>query len=99
MIPKSPKGRIVTTLSFILFGSSCGTFANYIVPQLKDRPLRVDIETPRTVFRWYKSVPCGAFGVFRCREEVLEYDFDLSAREDRVRFNQLGFECSVPVRP
>jgi len=69
------------------------------VPLLKDRPLRVDIETPRTVFRWYKVKPCGFLDLFRCKEEVLEYDFDLSKREDRVRFNEMGFECLVPEHP
>ena len=43
--------------------------------------------------------PCGWGGFFRCKEEVLEYDFDLSKREDRVKFNQMGFECLVPKNP
>lgn len=69
------------------------------MPQLRDRPLRVDIETPRTVFRYYKMKPCGWGGFFRCKEEVLEYDFDLTSRDDRKRMNEMGFECLVPVHP
>lgn len=69
------------------------------MPSLKDRPLRIDTETARTVFRYYRSKPCGIAKLFKCREEVLEYDFDLSSKDDRIKFNQMGFECSVPARP
>ncbi len=66
------------------------------MPILKDRPLRVDIETPRTAFRYYKSVPCGFAKMFKCKKEVIEYDFDLTKKADRIKFNEMGFECSVP---
>lgn len=88
-----------TTLLSTLSVSSCATFANYIVPTLKDRSLRVDIESARTVFRYYITVPCGVWNLFDCRKEVLEYDFDFNSIEDRKKFNDMGFECSVPKRP
>lgn len=69
------------------------------MPTLKERPLRIDVDTPKTVFRYYQQVPCGIGNLFRCKKEVIEYDFDLSLRSDRLKFNQIGFECSVPVRP
>ena len=47
-----------------------------------------------TEFRYYKS--CGFLGMKKC--EVIENDFDLSKQEDRDKFNDMGFECSVPGR-
>ena len=96
MMKKWPRAKIGMMLWCIASGLSCATSATYIVPLLKDRPLRIDIETPRTVFRYYRAKPCGIGGLFKCREGVLEYDFDLSKKEDRVKFNQMGFECQVP---
>lgn len=34
-----------------------------------------------------------------CWDEKIEHDFDLTKIEDRKKFNDMGFDCSVRERP
>jgi hypothetical protein len=67
--------------------------ANYFLPPLNQRHLRISLDGPYTEYRWYKK--CGAFK--RC--EVIEKDFDFTKAEDRKKFFEMGFNCSVRERP
>jgi hypothetical protein len=79
---------LLSTVSVV----SCASLYNYIVPSLKDRPLRIARQAAVTEFRYYKA--CGFLKMKRC--EVIENNFDLTKQEDRDKFNDMGFECSVP---
>jgi len=96
---KYQKGIYVMTLSLILFVSSCATFANYIVPNLKDRYLRVSLDRPSTEYRYYTPYKCGLWGMLTCWKEEISYDFDFTKAEDRKKFQDMGFECHVVSRP
>lgn len=90
---------ILAMMLFLIVSSlSCATSANYFLPPLKNRHLRI-VEGGITEYRWYKSHRCGFAKLLICYDEVIERDFDLKKKEDVIRFNQMGFECSVRNRP
>lgn len=72
--------------------------ANYYLPPLNERKLRIDLETPRTVFRWYEEY-CATkilgICVNRAYTEHLEYDFNFDIKADRIKMNDMGFVCQV----
>jgi len=74
--------------------------ASYSLLPLNKRHLRISLEAPNTEYRWYSSRKCGAFKLFICWDvEHIEKDFDFTKKEDRIKFNQMGFDCSVRERP
>lgn len=90
--PKWLRVAVATMLLSTPFVVNCSSIANYIVPSLKDRPLRISRQAAVTEFRYYRK--CGFLNLKRC--EVIENDFDLTKQIDRDKFNDMGFECSVP---
>ena len=83
-------------LFFTLFGWSCATLGNYIVPPLHQRWLRISRKEPKTEFRWNDKRRCGLFNMSTCRDvEMIENDFDFTKQVDRDKFNDMGFICRV----
>lgn len=39
------------------------------------------------------------FNLGTCYDETIEKDFDFNKVEDRKKFNEMGFDCSVRKRP
>jgi len=37
--------------------------------------------------------------MFTCYTEQFSYDFDFTIKADRIRFQEMGFECHVITRP
>jgi len=66
---------------------------------LNQRHLRLSLKGPFTEYTWNKPYKCGLFKKFTCYESVTLIDFDFSKAEDRLKFNQMGFDCSVRRRP
>ena len=54
---------------------------------------------PVTEYRWKEPYRCGTLGLLTCYHEHIENDFDFRKVEDRVKFNQMGFDCSVREIP
>jgi len=78
---------------------SCSTLAGHILTPLSQRHLRISEDGPFTEYRWFSDEPCGFLKMERCFTEHVERDFDLSKPEDRKRFNDMGFDCSVRHEP
>lgn len=66
---------------------------------LPQRHLRLSLNGPYTEYTWKKPIKCGPFGAFKCYELETLIDFDFNKPEDRLKFNQMGFDCSVRKRP
>ena len=96
---KSLKVRLGMTLLLMVFVSNCATFASYIVPNLKDRYLRISLDKPSTEYRYYTPYKCGFLKLLTCWTEHIANDFDFTLPEDRKRFQEMGFECHVVARP
>ena len=74
---------------------------SYFLPLLKDRHLRISNDGPYTEYRWSETVCAKKFlGLCVKHEDLehIEHDFDLTKKEDRVKFNTMGFDCSVRER-
>ena len=69
---------------------------------LNQRHLRVSLDGPYTDYRWHEKV-CRkrVLGICINSEivEHLEHDFDFTKADDRKRFLDMGFDCSVRGRP
>lgn len=89
----------VTTLLLILTSANCSTLANYFLPPLNKRHLRVSKDGPFTEYRWFEKYGCGIMKLGTCYREHIERDFDFTKAEDRARFNDMGFDCSVREMP
>lgn len=71
-----------------------------MLPPLNQRHLRLSLDGAYTEYRYYKGRPCGLFNKFTCYDqEVIIKDFDFNKQEDRQKFNDMGFDCSVRKRP
>lgn len=76
--------------------------ANYFLPPLKERILRIDLNSPTTVYRWFEEY-CSKSIVGICvrhsYREHLEHDFDFTKVEDRRKMNDMGFVCQAREKP
>lgn len=69
---------------------------------LNQRHLRISLDEPKTEYRWHESVCLHkvlGLCVYYKRVEHIENDFDFTKPEDRIKFNDMGFDCSVRKRP
>ena len=76
--------------------------AGYSLTPLNRRHLRISKEGAFTEYRWYDHVCLHrvlGLCVYYRMVERLEKDFDFTKIEDRKRFNDMGFDCSVRERP
>jgi len=99
---KWQKVLCATMLILIALTASCATLANYFLPPLNQRHLRVSLDGAFTEYRWYERV-CAKklLGICVKHEDLehLEKDFDFDKVDDRKKFNDMGFDCSVRKRP
>ena len=96
---KWQKAMLVMMLCLICMIVSCSTLANYFLPQLSQRHLRVDLSGPFTSYRWYEPYKCGFLKLKTCYTEHVEHDFDFTKADDRKKFNDMGFDCAVREQP
>lgn len=99
---KSLKVRLGTTLFLICTLMNCSTLANYSRQPLNKRHLRISLDAPKTEYRWHEETclkrvlgVCIQTGVIYHVDE----DFDFTKAEDRKKFLDMGFDCSVRERP
>ena len=96
------KGLCAMMLFSICMSVSCSTLAGYFLPALKERHLRVSKDGPFTEYRWFETV-CRKKALGICfktdRVEHIERDFDFTKADDRAKFNDMGFDCSVRNMP
>lgn len=86
------KGMMTSILALLL---SCATLAISSPLHLSQRILRVSEDGAHTEYRWHRVYKCGFLKLKTCKEEIIEKDFDFSKPEDRKKFNDMGFECSI----
>lgn len=76
--------------------------ANYFLPPLKSRVLRIDLDSPTTAYRWFEEY-CARKIIGICVKhsyrEHIEHDFDFTKKEDRLKMNEMGFVCKVREKP
>lgn len=89
-------------LFLICMSANCSTLANYFLPPLNKRHLRISKEGPFTEYRWHEEI-CKKklLGICVKHETVdhLEVDFNFEKEDDRAKFNDMGFDCSVREMP
>ena len=95
MITKSRLVASVMMMSTLGLLLSCATLAISSPLHLTQRILRVSEDGAYTEYRWYREYRCGFLGLKKCQEEHIEKDFDFMKPEDRKKFNDMGFECSI----
>lgn len=96
------KGLCATTLFSICTSVSCSTLANYFLPPLNKRHLRVSRAGPFTEYRWTeRACKTRVLGLCIKNESIehIEHDFDFTKEADRKNFNDMGFDCSVREMP
>lgn len=69
---------------------------------LLQRHLRLSLDGPWTEYRWFEEV-CKTKILGLCIKhdyvEHIEKDFNFTLFEDRKKFNDMDFDCSVRHRP
>lgn len=93
------KAICATTIILTISLASCATLGSYSLTPLNQRHLRISKKGAYTEYRWSKPYRCGFAKLFTCYEEEVVVDFDFTKPEDRVKFNDMGFDCSVRKRP
>ena len=98
-LPKVKRWMMPLSLCILV---SCTTLGNYFLPPLKERELRIDSDSARTVYRWYEKY-CAKRILGMCisssYKEHIEHDFDFTKGEDRRKMNDMGFICKVREKP